>query len=326
MLILAYAFSALLVIGLSLKLSNYVDLLDKQTNLSGAFLGGVLLAAVTSLPELFTSISSVVFLDEPEMVVGNILGSNLFNVVALSFVSLLAFRLIKRRPVADSHTQTVLFSLIIYALLALVAADIFHIYIFGVNIASILILILYIMGVKTLSGDEPAAESAAAADCTLTSRQILTRFAFLSLLLVLVSIGLTIVTDRLNRTYNLGASFAGAIFLGVATSLPELVSTSQLVRLGNYNAACGNILGSNLFNFIILGIADFLYTAGTVYIFGYQSLVLLGCGAVSCLTMLVFVSSNSWRMVQRKQPSAVKNFLLLLVGVLCYILFLILTI
>ena len=69
MLILAYALSALLVILLSLKLSNYVDLLDKQTNLSGAFLGGVLLAAVTSLPELFTSISSVVFLDEPEMVV-----------------------------------------------------------------------------------------------------------------------------------------------------------------------------------------------------------------------------------------------------------------
>ena len=74
MLILAYAVSALLVILLSLKLSNYVDLLDKQTNLSGAFLGGVLLAAITSLPELFTSISSVVFLDEPEMVVGNILG------------------------------------------------------------------------------------------------------------------------------------------------------------------------------------------------------------------------------------------------------------
>ena len=84
MLILAYAVSALLVILLSLKLSNYVDLLDKQTNLSGAFLGGVLLAAITSLPELNTSISSVVFLHEPERVVGNILGSNLFNVEALS--------------------------------------------------------------------------------------------------------------------------------------------------------------------------------------------------------------------------------------------------
>ena len=88
MLIASYIVLAVLVIGLSMRLSSYVDMLDKQTNLSGAFLGGVMLAAVTSLPELFTSISGVVFLNEPELVVGNILGSNLFNVAALSLVSL----------------------------------------------------------------------------------------------------------------------------------------------------------------------------------------------------------------------------------------------
>ena len=86
MLIASYIVLAVLVIGLSMRLSSYVDMLDKQTNLSGAFLGGVMLAAVTSLPELFTSISGVVFLNEPELVVGNILGSNLFNVAALSLV------------------------------------------------------------------------------------------------------------------------------------------------------------------------------------------------------------------------------------------------
>ena len=61
MLIASYIVLAVLVIGLSMRLSSYVDMLDKQTNLSGAFLGGVMLAAVTSLPELFTSISGVVF-------------------------------------------------------------------------------------------------------------------------------------------------------------------------------------------------------------------------------------------------------------------------
>lgn len=324
MLILAYGVAALLVIVLSLKLSNYVDLLDKQTNLSGAFLGGVLLAAVTSLPELFTSISSVVFLDEPEMVVGNILGSNLFNVAALSMVSLLGFQIIKKRSVAVSHVKTVMFTLAIYALLVLVAMDFFHIYIFGVNIASILIVVLYVLGVKTLSGDDSStAEPAGAAVASgLTARQILIRFAFLSLCLVMVSVGLTIITDMLSRTYNLGASFAGAVFLGVATSLPELVSTSQLVRLGNYNAACGNILGSNLFNFTILAIADFLYTAGTVYIFGYQSLVLLGCGIAAGLVMLLYVRRNS----QIQRTGTAKNLLLLLAGVICYLVFLLLTV
>lgn len=322
MLILAYALSALLVILLSLKLSNYVDLLDKQTNLSGAFLGGVLLAAVTSLPELFTSISSVVFLDEPEMVVGNILGSNLFNVAALSMVSLLGFKIIRRRPVAASHAKTVLFTLAIYALLAVLAADLFHIYLFGINIASVLIVILYVLGVKTLSGEDSSESVNDAAVSGLTPRQILMRFAFLSLCLVLVSIGLTVITDKISQTYNLGASFAGAVFLGVATSLPELVSTSQLVRLGNYNAACGNILGSNLFNFTILAIADFLYTAGTVYIFGYQSMVLLVCGIAASLVMMIYVRSNS----RGRRLGAAKSLLLLLAGVLCYVSFLLLTV
>ena len=57
----AFVLLAALVVFLSLKLSKYVDLLDKTTNVSGAFIGGVLLAAVTSLPELFTSLSAVLF-------------------------------------------------------------------------------------------------------------------------------------------------------------------------------------------------------------------------------------------------------------------------
>ena len=43
------------VVYLSMKLGDFVDLLDKKTNISGAFIGEVMLAAVTSLPELFTS-------------------------------------------------------------------------------------------------------------------------------------------------------------------------------------------------------------------------------------------------------------------------------
>ncbi len=47
-----YAALAVCVVFFSIKLANYVDLIDKKTDLSGAFIGGVILAAVTSLPEL----------------------------------------------------------------------------------------------------------------------------------------------------------------------------------------------------------------------------------------------------------------------------------
>ena len=62
MLYLEYIVLAILVVFLSVRLSYYVDCLDKKTNLSGAFIGGVMLAAVTSLPELFTSLTAVLAL------------------------------------------------------------------------------------------------------------------------------------------------------------------------------------------------------------------------------------------------------------------------
>lgn len=64
-----YIALAIAIIFLSYLLGNYVDALDKKTKISGAFIGGILLAAVTSLPEFFTSFSSIVFLGENGMVV-----------------------------------------------------------------------------------------------------------------------------------------------------------------------------------------------------------------------------------------------------------------
>ena len=85
-----YVILALAIIYLSYLLGNYVDALDKKTKISGAFIGGILLAAVTSLPELFKSLSSVILIGETGMVVGNILGSDLFNFMVLG-ISIVLF-------------------------------------------------------------------------------------------------------------------------------------------------------------------------------------------------------------------------------------------
>ena len=90
MIYILYLVVAALVTFMSIKASEYVDMLDKTTSLSGAFLGGILLSAVTSLPELFTSISSTLMLDQPGLCIGNILGSNIFNYAMLSFFILTA--------------------------------------------------------------------------------------------------------------------------------------------------------------------------------------------------------------------------------------------
>ncbi len=135
---------------------------------------------------------------------------------------------------------------------------------FSVSIFSIAIMLLYIFGVKAMSGDE-SPEDSGESNCNLTVKQIYVRFTLLSIGLIVFSIGITIVTDMIAKELNLGVTLAGALFLGVATSLPELTSSISLAKKGNFNAMIGNIVGSNLFNFCILFLADILYIKGSIY-------------------------------------------------------------
>ena len=103
--IISYILVAACVVFFSIKLSDFVDLLDKKTNVSGAFLGGVLLAAVTSLPELFTSVTAVILPPNHDnhLVLGNILGSDIFNVCLFFVVYAIFFKKVKDSKVNKVH-------------------------------------------------------------------------------------------------------------------------------------------------------------------------------------------------------------------------------
>ena len=116
MIYLAYLVVAAIVVVLSIKISDYVDILDKNTKLSGAFLGGIMLSGVTSLPELFTSVSATALLRHPELCVGNVLGSDLFNLVALSVIILLNAKRFNKGRVSKSYRNVTLVVVLMYLL------------------------------------------------------------------------------------------------------------------------------------------------------------------------------------------------------------------
>lgn len=62
------------------RLSKYGDIIAEKMGLGRAWVGLVLLASVTSLPELITGISSVTFVVAPDIAVGDVLGSCIFNI------------------------------------------------------------------------------------------------------------------------------------------------------------------------------------------------------------------------------------------------------
>ena len=157
-----------------------------------------------------------------------------------------------------------------------------------ISITSIIILVLYTLGVKTMSNDDSGTadefKDETAVTTSLSLKQIIIRFILVSIGLVISSILITYVTAA---RLNLGASLAGALLLGIATSLPELTSCVSLVKIGNFNVSVGNIVGSNLFNFLIIFISDVLFIGGTVYDFAEsQTRNLVIFGIISTILML----------------------------------------
>ena len=286
--IVTYIIIAAVVVFASIKLSDYVDLLDKKTNLSGALLGGILLAAVTSLPELFTSISSTLFIGKNAFVLGNILGSNLFNMCLFFIPYVFFFGKLVKAKVGKSHLLSMAFIGALYITVSL-AGFVFNFYkiLWGwFNPLSILIAAIYALAIlKTPKIEEPDSDEEVTSK--LSVKQIVILFIVFAILLIAMSIGITYHTNWIVTTFEFGETFGGALFLGVATSLPELTSTINLCKKKNYDAAYGNILGSCVFNFVILSFADLLsFKAGPLYVMDQSSFLLI-IGMV--VTLIVFI-------------------------------------
>ena len=292
-----YLIIAASVVWCSIRASEYVDIMEKHTTLSGAFIGGVVLSAVTSLPELFTSLTSTMLLDKPGLAIGNILGSNIFNCAMLAVFIIIYYRSFSSFKISKSHITVTITVAAVYAVLFLNMAGILNIEYFSINIASVVIVALYIYGVFHMSGENGAEPEPSASLGKLSLKEVKRRFALAAVGLVLLSIILTYLTDGIATRHHLGEGLAGALFLGVATSLPEAASTMMLFRLGSYNIAVGNIVGSNLFNFVILGFADITYIGKGVYDYSDpKTLNLLIFGALANLIFLRLIWNRKVRL------------------------------
>ena len=311
---LLYALSGALLVYFSIKCADYVDLLDKKTDLSGAFIGGVILAAVTSLPELVTSISSIYVVRNSELIIGNVLGSNIFNLCIFGATTALSVKAFTKAGVGKSHFITLICTIVADVLMVatlLIDPKFTRVPFINVNAASLVILVIYFISLKYLSSDD--CESEGDEESPLTVKQIVTRFVLMSLGLVAMSVVVTYFTDIIQEELNLGASLAGAIFLGVVTSLPELSSSVALVRRKNFNAMVGNVLGSNMFNFTIFSIADFIAGNTIIYVKSASAMYMIIFGILSSLLVIISLALQN-RAKSNEIVSRGKSLIFVLLG------------
>jgi len=285
------AFAALggIIIMVGPRLSTYGDIIAVKTGMERSWIGIILLALVTSLPEVATS-ASAASLDLPDVVFGNVYGSNLFNVLILAILDIFYYR--KGALLEHASRKSLLISgfgikMMVLSLLPLVLYNLpglgfTPVKIFGtIDISSLLLIGLYLIGMRMIFMQENRTESESTASNTIpaeediyasiTASRAYGIFALLALLIILSGIGMSILADVIS-TYELpigdgipiGQSLVGIILLAVVTSLPELMVSIGAVQIGQIDMAVGNVLGSNIFNMLIIGIADFFYTSGSL--------------------------------------------------------------
>lgn len=327
--IISFFIVAGFVVFLSMKLGKYIDWLDKSTNVSGALIGGLLLAAVTSLPELFTSLSAIILVRDNALVLGNVLGSNLFNLATLSIVFIIFMKKFLKTKVQPYGIITLASCLVIYALI--IFTMIVPIPLLAhFNVISLAIIGIYVFVILNMPKTEEAEENCDEV-IPISVKQIITRTCIAIVGLVVASIYLTLISDNIAEMFGLGTTFVGALFLGLVTSLPEIVSSFTLAKRGNAPAAIAGVLGSMTFNFTILAFCDVigfglssvyvLYSAGSA---GLQGILLAVLGGISALlTLTLFTITSKAKHNGGILIKTLSYFMFTLV-IVCYIAFLVL--
>jgi cation:H+ antiporter len=263
---LEFIVCAALIIWAGSSLSKYGDVIAEKTGLGRAWIGAILIAGVTSLPELASGVSAVAWLGAPNLAAGAALGSCLFNLALIAFMDL-AYQpgriLSKAQEVHILSGGLGVLLLGLVALGVLVGPTINGIGIAGISVLSLTIVLLYAIGGRMISrleserlGEVLEKESVANAYSNISARKAYIIFVVNAAAIIVLGVWLSIIGDRLATTTGLSRSFVGNLFLATATSLPEIAASLAAIRLGAIDLAIGNVLGSNLFNILLFSIYD----------------------------------------------------------------------
>ncbi len=256
------------------QLSRYGDLIADKTGLGGTWVGVILLATVTSLPELATGVSAITVMGLPEIAIGDALGSCVFNLVIIVVLDFLHRKESVYRVASQGHVLSAGLGIMLIGLVGvsvLLGDD------RGVAVSSLghvgfytpVIILLYLVSVRTVfhyEVREVQAYTDAVADRFpgLSLRGAVNRYLIAAGIVVAAGVWLPGVGRALALQMDWEQSFVGTLFVALVTSTPELVVTIAALRLGAVDMAIGTLLGSNLFNILLIAIDDVLYLPGPI--------------------------------------------------------------
>ncbi|GGL90633.1 conjugal transfer protein TraR [Deinococcus aerolatus] len=264
---LAFALVAGITVAAGTVLARTGDILAEKTKMGRTWTGLILVAATTSLPELFTGASAAVQ-DLPDLALGDVLGSSMFNLLILSMLDMLGGRVPLSARANQGHALTIGLGMLLVGVVGLgLLAPLPSVgwigamtpVILGIYLLAARLIFLFERRRQTQQASRLAAELRYA---HVPLASAVRRYALAAAVVIAAAVTLPGIGEQLARDTGLGQALVGNLLIAITTSLPEVAVSLAAVRLGALDLAIGNILGSNLFNMLIVAVDDVFLTSG----------------------------------------------------------------
>jgi cation:H+ antiporter len=264
-----FAATALVIVLAGVRLARYGDILGEKTGLGRSWIGVVLLAATTSLPELFTGFGATALAPLPDIALGDVLGSCMFNLLILSFMDAIQPESLSARA-HQGHALSIGFGLLLIGVAGLgLVADAALPPIGWIGLYTPVLIVLYLLAMRVIFSHEQRRRAQEAREVAeellyeaISLRSAVMHYSVAAAIVIAAALWLPGLGAELARQTGFGEAFVGSLFIAMTTSLPEIVVSLTAVRIGALDLGIGNVLGSNLFNLLVLGLDDVFYRQG----------------------------------------------------------------
>jgi cation:H+ antiporter len=267
---LKLAVCVLVILFAGRNVARYGDIIAERTGMGRLWMGVIAIAAITSLPELFTGISAVTIVKSPDLTVGNLIGANAFNMLNLALLDIYHRHDSMIALASRTHRLTSIYSLlliIVVGISILVSTNYSDMSLGWIGWYTPVIILVYLFSVRQIflyEKKHPPLEQVNIYDGVASMKHVYVFFCISAVFIIGAGIWLATIGDEIAAKTGWGQSFVGSLFLAFTTTLPELTVSFTAMRIGAIDMAVANLIGSNLFNLTIVPVTDLIYTDGPI--------------------------------------------------------------
>ena len=263
---LVFLVSAAAVIFFGIRLAVYGDALASLTGWGRLFVGSILIALATSLPELAANITAVRLVDPPNpgLAVGNVVGANMLNMFTFAAVALVFGGKVFLQRVAPQQAYLIVTAALLTGLALLFGALKLDLAVYKIGLASLILIAVFIAGMYIVYKTKPAGEGEDDAPPDMGLGKAWAMFLLVSAGVIVSGYFLSVSADSIATITGISSGTVGILLVSLVTTMPEASSTIAAARIRAFDLGVAGLYGSCAFNVTILFYADLFYRGGEV--------------------------------------------------------------